>query len=463
MPRPLRFAAAGVVLYFLYFHGLTSVGLIGPDEPRYASVARDMALTGDWITPRLWGDAWFEKPALEYWGQALAFKLGLGDDLSPRLFNAICAAVFVWFFYRTLAREFSPQVARSSTTILATSIAWIAEARIAVMDMPLAASFSAAMLFALRGNLAMCGVLLGVAMLAKGLVGLALALPLVWWLRHEWRKFPAALMGLAIVAAPWYAAVTLRHGAVFLNEFFVKHHFSRFAEGALQHVQPWWFFVPVLLAGLFPWTPLVALLRRPADRREEFLWMWLLWGLLFFSASRNKLPGYALPLIPPLAVLLGIAISRAAQPKAWAAACGALLCLTPVAAAVLPEALAGGLSRATFAWPLLAMLAVGAAGVVAGLWKRELAVAGVTALCVTLLGMQVFPVLDERASARGMWLQIARQRERVCIEQLHRSWRYGLNYYLGRPVPECIYEPRPVRLFQRDTEQPLLMFGPKLD
>jgi len=452
-----------VVLYFLYFHGLAGVGLIGPDEPRYASVARDMAATGDWITPRLWGDAWFEKPALEYWGQALAFRLGFGDDLSPRLFNALCAAAFVLFFYRALSREFSSQVALSSTAILATSIAWIAEARIAVMDMPLAASVSAAMLFALRGNLALCGVLLGVAMLAKGLVGLVLALPVAWLMRREWRKFPVALMGVAVVAGPWYVAVTLRHGPEFLNEFFVKHHFSRFADTALQHVQPWWFFLPVLLAGIFPWTPLVALLRRPSNPRETFLWNWLLWGLLFLSASRNKLPGYALPLLPPLAALLGIALARTARPRAWAAACGALLCLTPVAAEVLPEALAGGLSRASFVWPLVPILAVGSAGALAGLWRGTPAVAGVTALCVTLLGMQMFPILDERASARGMWLQIARQRDRVCIEKLHRSWRYGLNYYLGRPVPECLYEPRPVRLFQRDTERPLLMFGPRLD
>src|SRR6059058_1547329 len=87
------------LLYLLYFFGLTNAGLVGPDEPRYAAVARQMAQSGDWITPRLWGEPWFEKPALLYWMEAAAFRLGLSEDLAPRLPVAVFSVAFLIFFY----------------------------------------------------------------------------------------------------------------------------------------------------------------------------------------------------------------------------------------------------------------------------------------------------------------------------------------------------------------------------
>src|SRR5215469_6869815 len=85
--------------YFLYFFGLTAAGMIGPDEPRYASIGREMAHSGDWITPRLWGEPWFEKPALLYWIEGAAFRLGLNEDLAPRLPVALASVAFLIFFY----------------------------------------------------------------------------------------------------------------------------------------------------------------------------------------------------------------------------------------------------------------------------------------------------------------------------------------------------------------------------
>src|SRR5437016_13020333 len=118
------------------------------------------------------------------------------------------------------------------------------------------------------------------------------------------------IAGCVVVAAPWYALCLARNGAVFWDDFFWKQHVERFYSPSLQHVQPLWYYIPVILAGLFPWTPLAALLARPKtydDVRVRFLVAWLIFGLLFFSVAQNKLPGYVLPLMPALAIVLSVA------------------------------------------------------------------------------------------------------------------------------------------------------------
>src|SRR5713226_5812190 len=103
---PKQLFLAIPLLYLLYFFGLTSAGLLGPDEPRYAAISREMAQSGDWITPSLWGEPWFEKPALLYWMEGAAFRLGLNEDLAPRLPVAVLSVTFLIFFYWILRREF---------------------------------------------------------------------------------------------------------------------------------------------------------------------------------------------------------------------------------------------------------------------------------------------------------------------------------------------------------------------
>ncbi len=162
----------------------------------------------------------------------------------------------------------------------------------------MSAAFGAAMLglFSEQGNARsslIAGVLMGVAVLAKGLVPLALFIPALWFLRHRIRDLALVFAAATLIAAPWYVLVTLRNGSTFLDEFIWKHHFGRFLNSALQHGQPIWFYVPILLAGLFPWTPLLGLLfqrRLYQDRRAAFLLAWFAWGFVFFSASREQAP-----------------------------------------------------------------------------------------------------------------------------------------------------------------------------
>src|SRR5580698_8330357 len=122
MPRkiPPALWLALPLAYFLYFYHLDAVGLMGPDEPRYAAVARTMAESGDWITPRLLGQPWFEKPALLYWMEAIFYRAGFGDEIAPRLPLAMLAVAFLGFYWWILRREFGQPTAAFSTAILAT-------------------------------------------------------------------------------------------------------------------------------------------------------------------------------------------------------------------------------------------------------------------------------------------------------------------------------------------------------
>jgi 4-amino-4-deoxy-L-arabinose transferase-like glycosyltransferase len=447
--------ALAVALFFLYVFGLTRTGLIGPDEPRYAAIGRAMAETGDWVTPRLWGKPWFEKPPLLYWMTAAAFQAGLDQDLAPRLPVALFSVGFLIYFFLALRREFDPRAAFYATAILATSAGWLAFSHVAVTDLPMSAAFAAAMLitwgrrFRLPTQAISAGVLLGLAVLAKGLVPLALFLPAVWFLRHRVRDLLVVFAAASVVALPWYAAATWNNGAAFLQEFFWKHHVERFMTGSLLHERPFWFYFPVLLAGLFPWSPLLLLAFSKSilgDHRARFLAAWFAWGFVFFSLSRNKLPGYLLPLLPPVAALLGLAISRtqarAAKMVALVATSAAMLWFIPAIQDMLPEALLHGFSHAQFHLPLLWILPALALTLVCGLleWagRRNVAItliSTVIVLSVARLVLGTYPELDQSVSPRSFW--ISHKDSITCSSDDNRSWRYGLNYYAGREIPDC--------------------------
>ncbi|MDQ2950007.1 MAG: glycosyltransferase family 39 protein [Acidobacteriota bacterium] len=446
--RGVLLLAGLAALYLLYLFGLDGAGMLGPDEPRYAAIGRAMAESGDWVTPRLWEEPWFEKPVLLYWMTALGFKAGLNPDLAPRVPVALASVAFLIFFFVFLRREFGFWPAIYSTAILATSAGWLTYSHIGVTDLPLAVCFSIAMLLLVPGTGppqgVWAGLFLGLAVLAKGLVPLVLIVPAFWFMRKCWKNLAVMIAGTIATAAPWYALVIVRNGQPFIDEFFWKHHFARFTNGSLQHVRPAWFFIPVLLAGLFPWTPLLALLFRRqffADRRAQFLLAWVAFGLLFFSLSENKLPGYVLPLLPAIAALLGVRLAQSGQ-GAWVLGISAaLLWSIPVVAEILPTALLKGATNVSLSWPigliaggLVSACAIALICIRAG---KPAAVglisAGVIAGVIFLI-LTTFPSLDRSVSARGFW----RTHDAVtCLDSGTRSWQYGLDYYAKREVPEC--------------------------
>jgi len=532
-PKTLVLASIALLLACLvYFYRLDAAGMLGPDEPRYASIGREMARSGDWITPRLWGQPWFEKPALLYWMTGAAFRLGLRPDLAPRLPVALCSIVFLGFFWWLLRREFGLPVAWCATLILATSGAWLGFSQVGVTDLPMAAAYTAAVLLALpwiaRGEtrgLAAAGALLGVAVLAKGLVPLALAAPLAgpaWRHRNLARVLPRLVLPFLAVCLPWYGLCYLRNGPAFLADLIVKQHFSRFASDALQHREPWWFYLPVIAGALLPWTPLVFATARRGfcrDPRRVFLLLVVLWGLLLFSASVNKLPGYILPLVPACAILMALGLGTAADPpehalspgklqlaaadqparekednsgrKPWEsrqpekprseaegfpppeppsarflapllALCALLLVSFPVAGGILPGAVLAGLSHTPlpgFEWTWLIPLPVAAATWALARRRRLAAVTLVAcgaALGVLYLKRDVMPEVGRAASARPLWLRVSPESSRVCVAGIHRNWRYGLNYYSVTPLPDCPAAGRTIRIVQASGHPPEL-------
>jgi 4-amino-4-deoxy-L-arabinose transferase-like glycosyltransferase len=483
IPRLLWLAAP--LAYFLYFYGLRTAGMLGPDEPRYASVARAMATSGDWITPHLWGQAWFEKPPLLYWMTASAFRLGLGPDLAPRLPVAILALAFLIFYWWILNRYFGCLTAWFATLILGTSVEWLVFSQVAVTDLPLTAAFSVAMLLAVpwvaRGDaraLPWAGAFLGVAVLAKGLVPLALAAPLAIgvWKRPPGESARAVLRfagPLLVVALPWYVLCYRANGMIFLHDFLWVHHFERVTSAALMHPEPWWFYGRILLGALVPWTPLLFLAARPSlyrDRTHLFLLVVFLWGLLFFSVPLNKLPGYLLPLLPFAAVLLAVALHEARRVGLVLVLCALLLAVFPIMAPALPAAIASGLTRAptpVFQPAWLVTLAVAAIAWFLETRKRRLAVvltiaAGATA-GVVYLKRAAMPEVDRLATSRQLWGQIAGHADSVCVENIHRNWRYPLNYYSVTPLPECAAAARPIHISQVPGHPPRIAPQPTVD
>ncbi len=495
------------------FAGLGAIGLIGPDEPRYVSIARSMARSGDWITPRLWGHPWFQKPILYYWSAAASFRLFGVSERTARLPNALAALVgalllgwAAWHFYGARA-------ARLVLVLFPTAIGIFAFAHAATMDMPLAMSLTAAMvsaLFALppaspaaakppgrrRVWLALVGVFLGLGTLAKGPVAVILAggSALLWALiTRRWRdvfRFLRwePLAAFAAVALPWYVACSLANPR-FPHAFLWYQNFQRYLTPVFAHVQPWWFFFPVLALGLLPWTPLLlATLRdgwrlfrsgRAAASPALFVACWAAFPLLFFSFSDSKLPGYILPAVPPLIFLLARTVdrfpsSREPQPNGrqrdrlgrWAVA---LVGLTLIALA----ATAGHwLRRLPQSWDLahhtviLALLVatalVGVLVAVLAAFRRSRRAVAITALWMGVLVAvvawfflpRVGPYLSARDAAAAA-RQVVEPGASVEVYGLSRDWVYSLDYYFDRRLP--VWSPnetRPVWVYTTEKTLP---------
>ncbi len=455
---PLATCALGIAGFYLY--NLGGVGMLSTDEPRYAAIGQAMAQTGDWVTPYLWGSPWFEKPPLLYWMSAVFFASGEQPELAARLPVALLSLAFLALGAWLVAREFGAEASALSLSLLATCAGWVAYSNFCLTDLPMAVFFSLALLLALPLLRAApethglplrflgMGACLGVAALAKGLVPLALALPLALFLRRWWRAWGWAALAGALVAGPWYVTIYLRQGMPFIREFFFKHHFARMYSSSLQHVQPWYYYVPVLLGALFPWTPLFLLFTRHRadwDRRRSLLLATVSFGFLFFSAFVNKLPGYLLPLLPALFVLLGAEFEGrpfAELSRRWLIPSALLIALIPPIAKGLPDALAAGNITAFHLGRMgTTECFYIAAPLVALAWGRRSWLIVLLALCVVaggiLLKVTAYPILDEQVSARGVWRQVEKEHVTVCDGGINRAWAYGMSFYLGSELPVC--------------------------
>jgi 4-amino-4-deoxy-L-arabinose transferase-like glycosyltransferase len=330
--------------FVLYLYGLGRLPLLGPDEPRYAQIAREMLERGDMVTPTLGGQPWFEKPALLYWMIMAAFGAFGVSEWAARLGPALCGlltGLFVYMTGRRVEREMDEAedvrgLGLWSAAALLSSAGMIVFSRGASFDVVVTMTLTAALACFFIAELAtleserrcwLAGfyAAIGASLLAKGLIGIVIPAGIVaayFILRREWPKRSVLLSLLwgvplaSLVAATWYAPVTARHGWTFIDQFIIQHHFARYLSNKYHHPQPFYFYLPVAALFALPWTAfLVAALvsarrwewraQTAQNKLRIFAFAWLVVPIVFFSLSGSKLPGYILPALPGAALLVG--------------------------------------------------------------------------------------------------------------------------------------------------------------
>jgi 4-amino-4-deoxy-L-arabinose transferase-like glycosyltransferase len=503
-----------LTIFFLAY-GLTplfggdGLGLVGADEPRYAQIAHEMLNRFEsahtlkdhlsaCVTPYLYGHPWLEKPALYYWRAMFVFRDFGVHDWTARVPAATFAFIMVVLIYLHM-RRFRPGGHLDAALITAACAAIIGFSRSASTDMQMAAPLAIGLLgwyawYETDSKFWLFDIYFftGVATLAKGPVAPFLAIVIVAafaFLRRDWsilrRSFwwPGALLYLAMVL-PWFIAVQ-HQNPTFFREFFLQHNLERFATNRYEHQQPFWYYLVVVLLALMPWTVIAvrALIdgihttwcewrvrrsslckpcaSQPGDAFPEFLVLWALIPIVFFSCSQSKLPGYILPSIPPITILTGDFIfrRRKAGIQLWVLVSHAVLCaVMTLFALLLPWFVAHGTQMPPLHALVIALLAsIGAAlliiVVVKGFGVVRLRLVTICVLMVLVLFLygvgpffgvpaiaqtkRVIHVLDRSYSARPLaerLVTFAPIDETVAVFRVRRDVEYGLSFYRNRAV-----------------------------
>ncbi len=323
----------GFISAFVYAFMLGSRELGVPDEARYCEIPREMVAAGHYITPRLDGVLYFEKPPLFYWLQALSIHLfGLGQ-WSMRFWTACFAVTGCVAVYAMGRHLYDRRTGWLSALVLGTSLLYFAMGHIITLDMAVSVLLCLS-LFAFvwaerqpmgarrRWGMGWAFALAALATLTKGLIGIVfpmMAIGLWIILYWDWGQMRRMYLGQGVllylvIAAPWHILMQMRH-PTFLHYYFIRQHFERYLTDVAHRYQPFWYFLPVVFAGLLPWS-LFAFqaarfhLRTTWAERDRYrsvmlLVVWVVSIFVFFSASDSKLIPYILPIFPPLAILIG--------------------------------------------------------------------------------------------------------------------------------------------------------------
>ena len=326
-----------LVLAAAWFVTLQVRPMFDPDEGRYAEIPREMVASGDWLTPRLDGLKYFEKPPLQYWASAAAITAFGMSEWTTRLWTVGLAFACLPMVFGWTRRLYGTDAALGAVLALAVSPYFGIVGHLDLLD----AGFSfwltgAVFAFTLaqssdvgsreeRGWMLLAWVAAALAILSKGIVvGVLTAGSLILYSLIErdvrpWKRlhWAVGLPLFLLVCAPWFIAVSLRNPD-FPRFFFIHEHFARFLTTVHQRVEPWWFFLPLLLLGVLPWGfSIVGACRaawsaasRPAQFKPlRFLLIFALFTLLFFCASGSKLAPYIQPMFPALAAIWGVYVA----------------------------------------------------------------------------------------------------------------------------------------------------------
>lgn len=333
-PLPLLLYAALTLgaLTAIWFAIPMGRALSHPDEGRYAEIPREMLVTGDWVTPRLNDLAYLEKPPLQYWATALAYRVFGVSEWSARFCMTLAGWLDVMLVYLLGRRLWGQHVGVVAAAMLGSTILHFLMGQVLTLDM----TFTL-LLTAMLGSFCMAQVnrdtaphlsgrwmlaswsMLALAILAKGMVAPVIAgavLCIYTLLQRDWamwrtlRLFPGIGIVL-LLTVPWFVLVT-RANPDFLQFFFIHEHLLRYATDNAQRVEPWWYFIVILAVGVVPWiwqmTEVLGREWRATAVRGQFdacrlLWVWCIFVMVFFSFSGSKLAPYILPVLPALALL----------------------------------------------------------------------------------------------------------------------------------------------------------------
>jgi len=466
--RPALASAAVLVLAVAPW--LAGRGLQNPDETRYAEIPREMIARGDFIVPYLNGVPFFEKPALGYWLEALSLAVFGPHEWALRLWPLLCGVVTVMLAATIARRWYGSGAALAAGLVAASSFLIVLYAQLVSLDLLVAtliAGAQAAFLDAAMRGPGTPGraylplhILCAFAVLAKGLIGVVLpGLAILPWI-FLMRRFdvlrgclwlPGVLVFL-LIAVPWHVLVELKQPG-FLSFYFIHEHFQRFATTVTHRRQGVWFLPTVLLLGMIPWTGFLwpALRRAWSGWRRRavsapvdlFLMLWAVTGFLFFWSSDSQLPGYLLPIICPLCVLVGRALADTEWSKEtaiaivpWLLVAAAIAVIAgPVAGRVPALApLVGAVGPAWYFLPAAAALAA-LGSVVLLVRRRRVAIVPMLAggaLLVWFAGMYVSDILQPR-SIRDLLLAHAAEIGTADVV-VYRSYLLDPAFYLARPV-----------------------------
>ncbi|SOY66921.1 glycosyltransferase family 39 protein [Cupriavidus taiwanensis] len=357
-----------LLILLVWFGTLDMRHLLRSDEGRYAEIAREMVATGDWVTIRYHELKYFEKPPFHLWVTALAYTVFGVGDWQARLCVALSGMLGIGVSMLAAARWYGCRVAVLTGLVLVSAPMWNVAGHFNSLDMTLSGAMAcvlACMLLAQhpaatpaarRNWMLACWAAMGVAVLVKGLVGLALpGLVLVVYTlaTRDWKLWcrlhlPAGIAVLLAVTVPWFWLMAERNPE-FLRFFFIHEHWQRYTSNVHHREGSLWFFVPLLLAGFLPWLGLVpqmwqavreraGVARGNAPRPFQPALLAALWAVaifVFFSLSGSKLPGYIVPIFPALALLAGVALDTTTE-RAWRWQVDAMIALGAIGLIAIP-------------------------------------------------------------------------------------------------------------------------------
>ncbi len=461
-----------------WFCNLDQRKLAKSDEGRYAEIPREMVASRDWLTPRLNGYKYFEKPPLQYWATALAYKAFGENEWTARLWTGLTGFLCVLLVFYAGNRIAAPPAGLYAAAVLGSSALHVLMGHFLTLDMALsfflALTVLAFLLAQLDGVAAaqsrrwmLAGwAAMALAVLSKGLVGAVLPMAGValyvlvqrdWGMLRRLSIVPGGALFLAI-AAPWFVAVSLANEE-FFRFFFLHEHFERFLTRVHGRYAPFWYFVPVLLAGAMPWVISLfpALVRAWAAspqrrfRPERFLLLWCAVVFVFFSASNSKLQGYILPLLPAAALLIGAELLRTpralltVQAFAAATAGAAIFALAPGVVQRAGENLPQLMSQAFAHWLGVAgaVLCAGALAAAVLAWTRRrtasIVVLAFSGLAFVQIALRGYEALSPVYSAHQIIERIRPQLKPGASFYFVDTFDHTLLFYLGRTVTMVRY------------------------